>query len=74
MSNAEKKEILAEALKSPGYLLNPEDEIMQKWDIVMVVLLMYVVIVTPFEVALLEPSFNLPSGRSTWSWHRLLRT
>ena len=74
MSNAEKKESLVEGLKSPGYLLNPEDEIMQKRDIVMAGPLMYAVIVSPVGLVRQEPSFNLPSGQSTWRWHRLVRT
>lgn len=42
-------------LKEPWYLINPDGAMMQRWDAVTTVALVFTAIVTPFEVACLRP-------------------
>jgi len=43
---------------STGIVLNPDSTALKSWDLVIIILLIYTSLVTPFEVALLETSFN----------------
>lgn len=49
---------LADIKKNERYLIRPDTEFMAKWDLVLLMALLFTALVTPYEVAFLETSMN----------------
>jgi hypothetical protein len=50
---------LVQIKKAQSFLLNPHGEFMMKWDVVIMVALVFTALVTPYEIALLETKLDL---------------
>eukprot|EP00930_Biecheleria_cincta_P035583 TRINITY_DN24467_c0_g2_i1.p1 TRINITY_DN24467_c0_g2~~TRINITY_DN24467_c0_g2_i1.p1 ORF type:complete len:880 (+),score=116.87 TRINITY_DN24467_c0_g2_i1:102-2741(+) len=59
LSVSEQVELISDALKATKVVIDPDSSYMKGWDVVVMLSLVFTALVTPFEIAFMEPAYDL---------------